>query len=134
LSSGDQFTTLDVIEIYRRSILAPGSFMPQVRIHTCVTTWSYEDGLPLASSLITEEEQPKWTAKIIVGSVASYLMCLPVYSSSEFHYFVSGETKQVGYSPLSPRLSGTQRYDNYIPLDMVKKALFQSGCGEDSRC
>jgi len=46
VDNGEIFTTLDVVEVYRRSLLPPGSIMPLIRKVQILTCWSYEDGLP----------------------------------------------------------------------------------------
>lgn len=102
VSNEKKFTTLDTVDIFTRSLLAPGSVMPlKRRVHT-ITDWSVEEGLPEKVSIVTDKsEKDAWLEKEDLSTDVSYLFSLPVYGSKhlEFAYLVSDEQRDVTYSP-----------------------------------
>jgi len=118
VDNGDIFTTFDEVEIYRRSLLPLGSVMPIIRTVYVLTSWSFEDGLPIQfASLPTERSRKMWRDRIIPTTGISILLCLPVYDSvTEYHFFVGRNSLEVTHSPYLLRtIQQWWSYEKYIP-------------------
>jgi len=116
----EAFVTFDTVEVFRRSLLAPGSVMPLIRTVHMLTTWSFEDGLPEEILPLTNEKQiAPWKGRIVQDAEPSVLLCLPDYGSNGYHYFVAQQSLEVTHSPDS--LLTTEKrcwYDEYIPENL----------------
>jgi len=121
VDNGDTFTTLDVVEIYSRSILPPGSVMPILRKSYVLTCWSAEDGLPTKFLLLQSQGSIRnWKEKIIVTQEASILLCLPVYGTKDYSFSVSSEPTEVTHAPSSLTMDELRGYEQYIPKQAQK--------------
>lgn len=102
LNHENKFLTLDTVDVFTRSLLAPGSVMPLKKTVNTITEWSIEEGLPEKVSLVTNKAEKKsWLDKEDLNTGISYLFSFPVYGSRhlEYTYMVSDENKDVTYSP-----------------------------------
>jgi len=117
VDNGDIFTTLDVVEIYRRAIRNPSDILPFERKLDLLTCWSYEDGLPISFASLRENTLHLWKDKLIKGVKSSTLVCLPEYGNKEYSFGVSQNPLEViTYAPSS--LKTTERrgwYEQYVP-------------------
>lgn len=57
LNHENKFLTLDTVDIFTRSLLAPGSVMPLKKTVHTITEWSIEEGLPEKVSLVTTKAE-----------------------------------------------------------------------------
>lgn len=94
----DEFTTLDVVQIYRRDIRQVGSTVSLLEEKTLLTSWD-EDGVPVRFHLLKDPEEIEYWTKRSLVEQASFVYCEPVWRSNvEFFYEVSPERKLVGYA------------------------------------
>lgn len=97
MSCGSQFSTVDLVTVYRSDLLAPGSFMPVLSSHMLVTSWD-DDGMPGYLSVISPQKQDFWKCKCC-NSKSSTILCRPLFLSREFAYSIVGDDPDVGYAP-----------------------------------
>jgi len=114
------FTTFDLVEICRRSLLPPGSVMPITRTVHMLTTWSFDDGLPLEVIPLTNPDLiEQWEGCIMRDVKPSTLLCLPYYGSNGYQYLVAQESLEVTHSPDSLNMIEKRCwYDEYIPKEL----------------
>jgi len=118
VNNGDTFTTLDIVEIYRRAILNPSDVMPFERKLHLLTCWSYEDGLPISFTSLVEKETLKlWQDKLIKNVKSSTLMCRPEYGNKEYSFTVSqNPLEEMTYAPTSLKTTEQRSwYEQYVP-------------------
>jgi len=133
------FQTLDIVDVYRRALVAPGTVMPFVKTVYMLTTWMADEGIPSKCLILSPSKKKFWESKIEIGSSPSYLYCQPVFfTSSDYDFSVDVEEHDVRHSNLSyPH----HRFDNHIPdLSFTKnrRTLCLSPTGspylEDENC
>jgi len=119
VDNGSIFTTLDEVEVFRRSTVPPGSVMPFVRTVNLLTCWSYDEGLPTDIVSLSRQSLEKWTKKIVKEIPSSTLLCLPEYGTKAYHFSVTSETTDVTHSPSSlHKIEKRNWYQKYIPSDL----------------
>jgi len=104
VENDNTFTTFDLVDIYRRSLVPPGTEMPSIRSVYFLTTWSSDDGVPIRFlQLSTKALKKFWESRIIHDTPPSYLLSLPAYNSpkDQYEYQVSSLELKVGYSQSS---------------------------------
>lgn len=114
-SDDGKFRTLDSVEVFRRSLLPPGSVMPHIKTYNVLTCWSFDEGLPIDIRRLTNSQKKYWFDRVVEEPPIppSFLMCLPIFSTeSDYDYSVSDRSVEVRHSPSSyPH----HCYDEYIP-------------------
>lgn len=118
-----EFTTMDKVEIFKRSKVPPGTVMPLVKSSCVLTNWSTEDGVPTQFYLLDKKEmQDLWEDRAVPGASVSFLLCMPDFDSpwKEYDYSVSHEVQEVTHSPRSTKCEETM-YAKYIPEDLVRQ-------------
>lgn len=120
----ESFTTLDKVEIYRRSLVSPGSKMPFVRTENMLTIWSFDEGFPLQISRLDNKELRAWRAQLSEDAKPSYLLCLPECGSTGYSYSVTEQCTEVTYSPDTLfNVEKSNWYEEYIPPELRKPIL-----------
>jgi len=114
VSSFDEFTTLDKIEIFRRDIRPCGSCTTWLGSRYVVTSWD-DDGMPENFVVLHKKEEVKvWRTKAIKNNPVSYIYCNPVWESDvAFQYSVEKEKHDVGYA------NQPFNYTQYLPKDLL---------------
>jgi len=120
VDNGIIFSTMDTIEVYRRSTVAPGTILPYIRTVYLLTSWSYDDGLPISfECLDNEKSRTAWRGKLIKNLKPSIILCLPNYRTVGYQFFVTNQNIEVTHSPDS--INSIERpcwYEKYIPEDL----------------
>jgi len=114
VSTFDEFTTLDKIEIFRRDIRPCGSCTTWLGSRYVVTSWD-DDGMPENFVVLHKKEEVKvWRTKAIKNNPVSYIYCNPVWESDvAFQYSVEKEKHDVGYA------NQPFNYTQYLPKDLL---------------
>jgi len=117
----NEFTTLDVVQIYRRDIRPVGSTVSLMEEKSLVTTWD-DDGVPESfDELQDRDDIDFWEQRIIFES--SFIYCMPVWCSCvEYNYEVTAEQKEVGYA------KEPFNFTKYIPLHYLPP-IMDLNCG-----
>lgn len=119
----DVFTTLDKVDIYRKTTIPPESVFPVNRTCWVLTTWSDQDGLPLQHTSLNAESKYEWKEQEIGDE--SFLVCAPFYSSVDYHYLVLQEEYELSYhTPHHPSFQ-LFLYDVFIPEDLRHPQLYR---------
>jgi len=93
-----EFSTLDVVQIYRRDIRQVGSTVSMLEEKILLTAWD-DDGVPIQFDELEERvEIDRWLRCRILDR-SSFIYCVPVWCSNvEYVYEVTPERKPVGYA------------------------------------
>jgi len=111
---GNQFTSLDEVQIYQRDMLPiPTAVMKLVETVYFITSWESEDGVPINFCKInTARYKSFWQERVVKDAVISYLYCMPVFESeTQYEYEVTQFEHDVSYSK-SDELSAL--YEHHI--------------------
>jgi len=118
----NNFTTLDVVKVYRRDLRQVGSPVSELTEQETIllTRWD-DDGVPTAFSPRTHRDLLDWQ-RYRKFSKPSFVYCLPDWHSDvEFVYLVDVERKLVGYA------KEPFNFTKYIPAH-YRQTPFESEC------